>query len=167
MEELKVILKEMKAMEERLNNKINSNFEELKEDVKETKEDIKYMKEDIKGTKEDIKNMKAGQEESYKILKGLEHSSEIHKAEIDKLNAKVNKLDVKIDNVEEKLAEKIDKPDAKIYDASSKIAEEVSERVQNILDEKFESLADDIKDIEIKTDVNTREILKLKQRLKA
>jgi len=106
-------------------------------------EDIKVI---LNEMNENIKTMKSGQEEIYEIIRGLEHNSQVHKADIEGLKIQVNKLD-------EKLNDKIDS-------AIPQIAKKVAEIIENILDEKIEKL-------EMETAQNKIDILKLKQRLRA
>jgi len=83
---------------------------------------------------DELRAMKAGQDEQGQILRILLERTDVHGAEIkkmnskidkleEKLNDKINKLDAKIDNVEEKLNDKIDKLDAKIDNVYESIEE--------------------------------------------
>ncbi len=58
----------------------------LKNDIKDMKTNIKDMKIDINDLKIDIKTIKSQQEEDHLILKALEHSAEVNKAEQDKMS---------------------------------------------------------------------------------
>ena len=107
MDDLKVILEEIKKtnnkvdnIENKLSSKIDSNSNELKED-------IKYIKVD--------------QEEHYKILRGLEHSSETRKAEIEGLITNHDQFKNDIDNILNLIADKIDKQSMEIKELKLKL----------------------------------------------
>jgi TolA-binding protein len=57
----------------------------IQSDIKNMQGDIKNMQGDIKNVQGDIKDIKTRQEETYQIVKALEHSAEVNKAEHDKM----------------------------------------------------------------------------------
>lgn len=67
-----------------------------KEDLKDIRDLLselkKELKEDLEPIKNDVKTIKIQQEEDHKILRALEYSSEINKAERDKLNNDIHIL---------------------------------------------------------------------------
>lgn len=54
-------------------------------DIKNIQGDIKTMQGDINTMQGDIKDIKTRQEETYQLVKALEHSAEVNKAEHDKM----------------------------------------------------------------------------------
>lgn len=50
------------------------------------------IKEELKPINEELSNIKEQQKENTSILRALEHASEVHKAETDKINIHVAKL---------------------------------------------------------------------------
>ena len=59
---------------------------EILEILKSMQGDIKNMHSDITSMQGDIKEIKLKQEETYQIVKALEHSAEVNKAEHDKMD---------------------------------------------------------------------------------
>ncbi|WP_163195384.1 hypothetical protein [Clostridium thermarum] len=58
---------------------------EILEILKNMQSDMKAMQSDIKNIKSDINELKTKQEETYQIVKALEHSTEVNRAELDKM----------------------------------------------------------------------------------
>ncbi|WP_143151339.1 hypothetical protein [Tepidibacter formicigenes] len=79
-----------------MKNDINN----MKSDINNMKCDINNMKCDINNMKSDIEAIKIQQDEHTQILKALQHSSEIHKAEIDNLTHKVSKLQGQVSSIQ-------------------------------------------------------------------
>ncbi|WP_461205616.1 hypothetical protein [Clostridium sp. DL1XJH146] len=58
---------------------------EILEILKNMQSDMKNMQSDMKNMQSDIKEVKIKQNETYQIVKALEHSAEVNKAEHDKM----------------------------------------------------------------------------------
>ncbi|MCT4607004.1 MAG: hypothetical protein N4A64_13055 [Marinisporobacter sp.] len=58
----------------------------LKEELKPLKNEIVGMKDEITGMKDEITGMKAKIDETYEIVKALEHSAQVNKAEHDSMS---------------------------------------------------------------------------------
>ncbi|WP_139904787.1 hypothetical protein [Clostridium thermarum] len=58
---------------------------EILEILRNMQSDMKAMQSDIKNIKSDINELKIKQEETYQIVKALEHSAEVNRAEHDKM----------------------------------------------------------------------------------
>jgi TolA-binding protein len=57
----------------------------MQSDIKSMQGDLKNTQSDIKTMQGDIKDIKIRQEETYQVVKALEHSAEINKAEHDRI----------------------------------------------------------------------------------
>ena len=76
-EVLKQILTEMKD--------IKIDLRDLRTDVAELKTDVRELKTDVAELKTDVENLKLQVSENTQILKALEHSAEVNRAEHNKM----------------------------------------------------------------------------------
>lgn len=85
-------------------NNIKTDINDMKLDIDNIKSDVDNLKSDAANMKTDIKYIKTQQEENYQILKSLEHSSEINKAEHDKFENDLALISGKIDSMRRDLS---------------------------------------------------------------
>lgn len=71
-----------------------------KEDLKAIRE---LLKEELEPIKNNVKTIKVQQEEDHKILKALEHSSEVSKAERDRLNNDIAHISGHLKSIDENI----------------------------------------------------------------
>lgn len=88
-------------MDNELLKALSTLFDEKLEPIKN---DIKSLKSDVAGLKDDVTGLKKQQEESYQILKSLEHKAEINKAEHDKFSNEIAHLAGEIQNMRKDLS---------------------------------------------------------------
>lgn len=78
-------------------------LENILNEVKGMKTEISGMKTEISGMKTEITSIKTLQQEDHLILKALEHSSEVNKAEHDKLNNDIAHIKGHLKNIDENI----------------------------------------------------------------
>lgn len=83
---------------------IKDDMSGMKNEIGIIKDDMSGMKNEIGVIKDDIKYIKAQQEESYLILKSLEHNSEVNKAEHDKFSNDVAHLYGEVESMRKDLS---------------------------------------------------------------
>lgn len=95
-EKLEPVKNELKALKD--------DVKILKNDVTTLKDDVISLKDDVISLKGDVNTLKTQQEESYQILKSLEHNSEVNKAEHDKFSNEIAQLTGEIQSMRKDLS---------------------------------------------------------------
>ena len=68
---------------------------EMKGEMREVKGEVQEMKGDINSIKESQRNMEIRQDEIFQVVKALEHSNQVRKAELDSQNIRLSKVEGK------------------------------------------------------------------------
>lgn len=78
-------------------------LENMLSEIKSMKSDMQGMKDDIQGVKSDMQSMKIQQHENTLILKALDHSAEVNKAEHDRMFNDIDHMKGYLKNIDENL----------------------------------------------------------------
>ena len=154
-DDLKIVLEEMKAMETRLNTKID----DMKKGQDEQKLILTALEERTKVHGAEIKSIK------NKLIK---IDAKIDTVE-GKLTNEIAEINIKIDNVEEKLTNEIAEINIKIDNVEEKLTNEIVEiniKIDNVeekFETKFEKLNDKVDKIDDSTDDMKDDLNFLKQ----
>ncbi|MDQ2087421.1 hypothetical protein RBH29_13395 [Herbivorax sp. ANBcel31] len=81
----------------------------LKDDVTGLKDDVTGLKDDVTRLKGDVTGLKTRQDEIYHVVKAIEHSNQVGKAELDKHEFRIAKVEGKFKKVAKVMDEDSDK----------------------------------------------------------
>lgn len=100
--EIKSMKSDMQGMKTDIQG-VKSDMQGMKDDIQGVKVDMHGMQGDIQGMKIDMQSMKIQQQENTSILRALEHSAEVNKAEHDRMFNDIDHMKGHLKNIDESL----------------------------------------------------------------
>ena len=95
-----------KELLENILAELKSNSAEMKsmrEEVKSNSAELKSVREEVKSHSTELKSIRVQQQEDHLILKALEHSAQVNKAEHDKMANDIAHIQGNVKNISENL----------------------------------------------------------------
>lgn len=97
------ILNEVKKIVRDEVKTVRDEVKTVRDEVKTVRNEVKTIRGEVKTIDESVKSIEKQQQEDHLILKALEHSARINKAEHDKMDNDIAHIKGKSNNVDEKL----------------------------------------------------------------